>query len=181
MTDNAEKLGYYSRKFKNLSKNDVYLVAKSKGLPAVKDESREYNMKLLLKTFPEMALLREHVFYFHIERTTEGIDVHHLIDHPDDTMLYPERVQFGHKVDIDKILRELNIDISKLSVADKTKTEHSTPPKLPDKNGQPSPNTNTIRTSPSTNIDPQDSLELKMMEILSNFATKSEKPLFKQW
>ena len=121
MTDNSIKLGNYCRKFKDLSKGDVFVLGKAFSIQVNKDTTRENNMLEILKIKPELADDREKYFYFSIQKQLDGQIMHGQVLESTitNTEDFPERSSHGARCQIDKII--LEIAKSKLLPDDKNK------------------------------------------------------------
>ena len=110
-----QQLGNYSRRLKYLSKADVYILGKSLNMKLNKDDTREVQMKNILREHPELENQQEKLYYYSIQLALDGDTIHGMVEEDQIDMTtviadFPERVAFGKKCDFVKIFAELQLE-----------------------------------------------------------------------
>ena len=148
----SQALGLYSRKIRDFSKGDTYLVGKSLSVSVTAENTRHDNMKLIISQYPEFANDLDKLYYFKIYMF-QKVKKHGLISEPDTSEDYPEISGHGTRIDFAKIFRELNMS-DDTPEPEKTGPTDST--QNPIISTVSSPNaTSTPPSVPKTENDPQ--------------------------
>ena len=122
-------LGPYSRKFRDLQKQDVYVLGKSHNIEVSREYSREKNMKLILQQHRNLADEPDKLYFFKVYMY-QNQKLHGFVHDSESptTNEYPETVGHGPKCDIDKILLEIDLEVRKDQEVINGRVEPSAPP-----------------------------------------------------